>query len=99
MNVDKAIAEQPVIKSTIVSHLVFKEYTFGTKCPQIQTLFFEVLLEEQLSDGREWLFDTKSPGYGDFSVHFIYSWIMYFRIMRDVLNADKFPFSVAVCTT
>ncbi|KDQ64297.1 hypothetical protein JAAARDRAFT_144871 [Jaapia argillacea MUCL 33604] len=53
------------------------------------------LLEEQLSDGREWLFDTESPGLGDLSAHFVYSWIQYFRALKGVLDPDHFPASIA----
>ncbi|KAG6817457.1 hypothetical protein H0H87_008625 [Tephrocybe sp. NHM501043] len=33
------------------------------------------LLEEQLNDGREWLFDSKLPSLADISVHFILTWV------------------------
>jgi hypothetical protein len=33
------------------------------------------LLEEQLFDGREWLFDTKLLGLADIYVYLIYTWI------------------------
>ncbi|KAG6821247.1 hypothetical protein H0H93_002357 [Arthromyces matolae] len=33
------------------------------------------LLEEQLNDGREWLFDSQLPSLADVSVHFILSWL------------------------
>ncbi|KLO18059.1 hypothetical protein SCHPADRAFT_867167 [Schizopora paradoxa] len=49
------------------------------------------ILEEQLSDEREWLFDTDEPGYGDLSVHFFWSWVIQFRGMKEVLSSSKFP--------
>jgi len=33
------------------------------------------LIEEQVSDGREWLLDTELPGLADISVHFTLLWI------------------------
>jgi len=53
------------------------------------------LLEEQLSDGREWLFDTVHPGYGDLSLHFFYAWIQLFRSLKDVLSSQKVSKTIA----
>jgi len=53
------------------------------------------LLEEQLSDGREWLFDTEQPGLGDLSVHYIYSWIMLFKSLKDLWSTENFPKGIA----
>ncbi|KAJ6552750.1 hypothetical protein B0H19DRAFT_1377580 [Mycena capillaripes] len=33
------------------------------------------LIEEQLSDGREWIFDTEQPSLADISVHFILAYL------------------------
>ena len=59
-------------------------------------IFQQELIEEQLSDGREWLLDTEYPGLGDLSVHFILSWIRYFQNMKDLFEQNNFPNSVAV---
>ncbi|KAH8113218.1 hypothetical protein DFH11DRAFT_325744 [Phellopilus nigrolimitatus] len=53
------------------------------------------LLEEQLVDGREWVFDTAAVGYGDISIYSVYGWIIRFRGMREVLSVEKFPKSFA----
>ncbi|THH11719.1 hypothetical protein EW145_g458 [Phellinidium pouzarii] len=53
------------------------------------------LLEEQLADGREWVFDTVAVGYGDISIYAVYGWVIRFRGMREVLIEDKFPNSIA----
>ena len=53
-------------------------------------------LEEHLSDGREWLFDTVSPSFADFSIYAIYGWVTTFRAMREVLTPIKFPRSHSV---
>ncbi|RDB22647.1 hypothetical protein Hypma_010238 [Hypsizygus marmoreus] len=52
------------------------------------------LLEEQLSDGREWLFDTDIPSLADISVHFIFDWIKGFRPAKPLFDAQKFPNSL-----
>lgn len=51
------------------------------------------LLEEQLSDGREWLFDTELPSLADISVYFIYSWIQLFW-KKGLFDTQKFPKSL-----
>ncbi|KAJ7498962.1 hypothetical protein FB451DRAFT_1203674 [Mycena latifolia] len=52
------------------------------------------LVEEQLSDGREWLFDTELPSLADVSVHFIYNWIKPFPGVDSLLDASTFPRSL-----
>lgn len=52
------------------------------------------LLEEQLSDGREWLFDTESPSLADVAAHIFYSWASYMRILKDLFDKTKFQKSV-----
>ncbi|KAF8528932.1 hypothetical protein BU17DRAFT_80078 [Hysterangium stoloniferum] len=47
--------------------------------------------EEQLSDGREWLFNTVAPGLSDISLHFILAWIQPFPGISDVFDKTKFP--------
>ncbi|CAL1701069.1 unnamed protein product [Somion occarium] len=56
------------------------------------------LIEEQLSDGREWLLDTETPGLADLSSHFILSWIRYFRNLKDLFESGTFPSSVSWLT-
>ncbi|KAI0082451.1 hypothetical protein K474DRAFT_516878 [Panus rudis PR-1116 ss-1] len=53
------------------------------------------LLEEQLSDGRTWLLDTKEPSLADISAHFVFSWIRYFRVLKDLFVGDTFAKTVA----
>ena len=57
------------------------------------------MLEEQLSDGREWLMDTESPGLADLSVHYVWEWMLQFRPLRhmkDLFDPTVFPATVAV---
>lgn len=55
--------------------------------------YFQSLLEEQLSDDREWLFDTETPSLADVSVYFIYNWI---RWNKELFDVKKFPKSLKV---
>ncbi|KAK7035798.1 glutathione s-transferase [Favolaschia claudopus] len=52
------------------------------------------LIEEQLSDGREWLFDTELPSLADISVHFVYTWLKGFRGVESLFDARTFPKSL-----
>jgi len=49
------------------------------------------LLEEQLSDGREWLLDTEAPGLADISAHIFFGWIAVFRNLRDLFDPKTVP--------
>lgn len=50
-------------------------------------------MEEQLSDGREWLFDTEQPSLADVSVYFPYDWIKW---KKDLFDTSKFPHAIQV---
>ncbi|KAJ7179147.1 hypothetical protein C8R46DRAFT_1211747 [Mycena filopes] len=52
------------------------------------------LVEEQLADGREWLFDTELPSLADISVHFVYAWIKSFRGVETLFDSNTFPKSL-----
>jgi len=49
------------------------------------------LLEEQLSDGRHWLFDTEEPTLADISVHFVAAWVKSWGESAH-LNKEKLPY-------
>ncbi|KAJ7725989.1 hypothetical protein B0H16DRAFT_1781529 [Mycena metata] len=49
------------------------------------------LVEEQLSDGREWLFDTELPSLADASVHFVSLWIKGLPSTESLFDVSKFP--------
>jgi hypothetical protein len=56
--------------------------SFGPSFYWVQTLvltfvglFPQASLENQLSDGREWLFDTEQPSLADISIYLIYAWV------------------------
>ena len=53
-------------------------------------------MEEQLSDGREWLLDTEIPGLADISAHIIFGWIAVFKHLRDLFDLETVPHTVAV---
>jgi len=52
------------------------------------------LLEEQLSDGREWLFDTVVPSLADISAYAIFGWIAVFKLLRDLFSPKTSPRTV-----
>jgi len=52
------------------------------------------LIEEQLSDDREWLFDTELPSLADVSVHFVYVWAKSFRGVETLFDTNTFPKSL-----
>lgn len=54
------------------------------------------MLEEQLADGREWLFDTVKPGLGDIAAYTVYGWVIRFRAVRAAFSSEKFPWSLKV---
>jgi hypothetical protein len=54
------------------------------------------LLEEQLSDGREWLFDTDVPSLIDISAHATFGWLSVFRLLRDIFDPKTVPRTVEV---
>ncbi|TFL03362.1 hypothetical protein BDV98DRAFT_504125 [Pterulicium gracile] len=45
-------------------------------------------IEEQLADGRDWLYDTTEPGFGDIATHFIVNWIHVGLPLASSLFAD-----------
>ncbi|EJD40217.1 hypothetical protein AURDEDRAFT_187138 [Auricularia subglabra TFB-10046 SS5] len=51
-------------------------------------------IEEQLSDGRQWLFDTAAPGYADVAAHTVFSWMRGFKSVREVFAKGVFPRAV-----
>jgi len=56
------------------------------------------LVEEQLSDNREWLFDTELPSLADISVHFVLAWIASFRGVESLYDATQIPMTIKVRT-
>jgi len=49
------------------------------------------LFEGQLSDGREWLFDTVTPSYADVSSNSPLAWMRSFRDTKATFDRTKFP--------
>ena len=54
------------------------------------------LIEEQLSDGRQWLLDTESVGLADISAHFLLNWALGFKHLKELFDKQAFPNAVAV---
>ncbi|TBU49003.1 hypothetical protein BD309DRAFT_883205 [Dichomitus squalens] len=57
------------------------------------------LVEEQLSDGREWLMDTETPSLADISVHYVWEWMLAFRplsyLKKELFDESQFPATLA----
>lgn len=52
------------------------------------------LVEEQLNDGREWLFDTELPSFADISIHFIFNWLKGFHAARPLYDVAALPYTL-----
>ena len=53
-------------------------------------------MEEQLSDGRQYLLDTEQPGLVDIDVHFLHSWFRTFKNLKEVYDPAVFPKTIEV---
>jgi len=49
------------------------------------------LVEEQLSDSREWLFDSELPSLADISVHFVLAWAKSFDKKGSLFDEKRVP--------
>ncbi|PPQ63867.1 hypothetical protein CVT24_009493 [Panaeolus cyanescens] len=58
----------------------------------------ETLLEQQLSNGREWLLDTESPSMADMAIHSLIAWGKTLPDTEDVFSKDRFPLTIAAST-
>ena len=80
---EKLEARVPITRSTISTHLVCLTHTL----PFLGlTLNAQDYIEEQLSDGRTWLFDTAVPGYADVAargVHYLLHVFAYHAVALD----------------
>ncbi|KAJ3811229.1 hypothetical protein F5876DRAFT_88425 [Lentinula aff. lateritia] len=52
------------------------------------------LVNEQLQDGREWLFDTELPSLADIGIHFTYNWVCGFPNTRSLFDEARFPYAL-----
>ena len=48
-------------------------------------------MEEQLRDGRKWLFDTITPSLADISVYFVLSWIQTLKLAQGLITEQTYP--------
>ncbi|KDR83782.1 hypothetical protein GALMADRAFT_236147 [Galerina marginata CBS 339.88] len=64
--------------------------------PNAQTIISShlSLIEEQLNDSREWLFNTASPSLADISVHFIFNWARSFKGTDVLFDPTTIPFTL-----
>lgn len=49
------------------------------------------MVEEQLSDGRQWLLDTEKPGLVDIDVHFLLAWLQTFKNLKEIYDPSVVP--------
>ncbi|KAJ3801598.1 hypothetical protein GGU11DRAFT_717396 [Lentinula aff. detonsa] len=56
------------------------------------------LINEQLQDGREWLFDTELASLADIGIHFTYDWLRGFPNTRYLFDEGKFPHAMRAST-
>ena len=54
------------------------------------------MVEEQLSDSREWLFDTELPSLADVSVHFVFAWGRSIKGTDSLFDAKRVPRTIQV---
>ncbi|KIL57905.1 hypothetical protein M378DRAFT_87284, partial [Amanita muscaria Koide BX008] len=76
------LSAAPIDPKAIVAS---RERTLSTLSCQLQ------LLEQQMSDGREWLLNTEEPGLVDISYHFIISWVRPFPAAKGLNLTERFP--------
>jgi hypothetical protein len=88
LNPKALMAMQPVAASMMSSHLASSPLAYEA----VSDIHYpKSLLEEQLADGREWLFDTRSPSYVDISLHFIIAWISPMPAAKSLHDVGKLP--------
>ncbi|KAI0082894.1 hypothetical protein BDY19DRAFT_352193, partial [Irpex rosettiformis] len=68
----------------------------ATQGPRTSTFASHLaLIEEQLSDGRQWLLDTEVPGLVDIDVHFMVSWVQpesrEFKSLEEIFDPTVVP--------
>lgn len=57
------------------------------------------LVEEQLSDSREWLFDSALPSLADISVHFVLAWAKSLDRKDSLFDVKRIPNTLQVSIT
>lgn len=82
------------VDSSHAFHLLYShgQSTFSSSNSSCLLLKLEQsLIEDQLSDSREWLFDTEGPSLADISVHFIFAWVKSLPAGRAIFNEKLYP--------
>jgi len=92
----KAMANRiPGAHSTMSSHLV--KYIFRLFLSSYSNYTpTQLLVEQQLSDGRVWLFETETPSLADISVQFIIAWARAFDRENVVFDPKQNPYTLQV---
>lgn len=85
----------PGAHSTMSSHLV--KYIFRLFLSSYSNYTpTQLLVEQQLSDGRVWLFETETPSLADISVQFIIAWARAFDRENVVFDPKQNPYTLQV---
>lgn len=82
----------PLVHAALSSHLV-STAVVAAICAL--TFRMKLLIEQQLHDSREWLFDTLSPSLADISLHFILAFAISLSGHSSILDANH-PFTTEV---
>jgi hypothetical protein len=90
-------AARPDTISKLASHYVCLTCaSLGLKLSVPIDFVIQALVEEQLSDNREWLFDTELPSLADISVHFLLAWVATFRGVESLYDETQIPRTLKV---
>ncbi|PFH53698.1 hypothetical protein AMATHDRAFT_136684 [Amanita thiersii Skay4041] len=95
INREELLAQRGVSRSNYNSHLVSSSKIF----PTIDVTNYvtpngndhQFLLDQQLGDGREWLFNTEGPSLADISVYFFFTWMKNFPAAQGLVDPSVFP--------
>ncbi|KAF9263444.1 hypothetical protein L218DRAFT_958996 [Marasmius fiardii PR-910] len=79
-------------RSSLRGHPIDVEGIIASRGKNLSTLSAQLaLIDEQLKDGREWLFDTELPSLADVAVHFVFNWLQSLPNARPLFNEIKYP--------
>ncbi|KAG7096997.1 hypothetical protein E1B28_004392 [Marasmius oreades] len=82
-------------RSSLRGHPIDVEGMIASRGKSLSLLSAQLaLIEEQLKDGREWLFDTELPSLADVAVHFVFDWLRSFPNAGPLFNETKYPNSL-----
>ena len=97
-------AQAPAATASLAAHMaslfVYRFLTFiftDSKVRGSLPIHTQNIIDNQLSDGREWLLGTVSPSLADISIFFILKWIKERDVNEVLFDKSRFPYAVQVC--